>query len=457
MKTNVAVSIENVSKCYPIYSHPIDRLKQAISPKHKQYFQEFWALHNINFEINKGEAVGIIGRNGSGKSTLLQLICKTLTPTTGSIETKGRIAALLELGAGFNPEFTGRENVYINGAILGFNKREIESRFDSIVSFADIGAFIDRPVKTYSSGMFVRLAFAVQICVEPDILIIDEALAVGDIFFQQKCYKQLNKLLDNGTTIILVSHVMTQVEQFCQRALLLKNGNQVFAGKANEAVRKYYLLQQEDNAIEQPQNSLEQDAIQELIEPLSTWPSDAAFLNIIDKTQITNEWAKCIRVALCDGKLNPCSSFQQGETAYFYYEFEFLHDTEIPIIATALVNQQGLIVHAKSTLEYGSDVPSIIKKGEHLYVKHAIKLELAIGGYTFEPGLGTINLSDYQHRNSMHFTELYSKMIRLCNLPNVGTFTILPRLKGVPVQLLHHGIANLSGHCQVSKEPSVFS
>lgn len=202
----IAIKVQNLSKCYHIYDNPRDRLKQFVAPRlqrltwqhPKQYFREFWALKDVSFEVKKGETVGIIGRNGSGKSTLLQMICGTLTPTQGSIETNGRIAALLELGSGFNPEFTGRENVYMNASVLGLSNKEIDARFDDIVAFSDIGDFIEQPVKTYSSGMMVRLAFAVIAHVDADILIIDEALAVGDAFFTQKCMRFLRGFMKTG-------------------------------------------------------------------------------------------------------------------------------------------------------------------------------------------------------------------------------------------------------------------
>jgi ABC-type polysaccharide/polyol phosphate transport system ATPase subunit len=205
-----------------------------------KYFREFWALRGVHFCVKRGEAVGIIGRNGSGKSTLLQLICGTLAPTTGDIFATGRIGALLELGAGFDPEFTGRENVYLNGAILGLSHEEIYKKFDEIVAFADIGGFVDQPVKTYSSGMFIRLAFAVHAHTRPDILIVDEALSVGDIFFQQKCFQRMDFLLENGTTLLFVSHDLGAITKLCERTLFLRNGTLEFDGPTQEAVNRYY-------------------------------------------------------------------------------------------------------------------------------------------------------------------------------------------------------------------------
>ncbi len=246
---DIAIRVSNLSKCYHIYDTPRDRLKQFVLPRMqrvigrqpKQYFREFWALRDISFEIKKGETVGIIGRNGSGKSTLLQLICGTLSPTTGDIKAHGRIAALLELGSGFNPEFTGRENVYMNASVLGLSKEEVEACFDDIVAFADIGDFIEQPVKTYSSGMMVRLAFAVIAHVDADILIIDEALAVGDTFFQQKCMRFLRAFQDKQGTVLFVSHDTGAVLSLCDKAvLLIPNTSAMHLGNV-ETICKLYL------------------------------------------------------------------------------------------------------------------------------------------------------------------------------------------------------------------------
>ena len=246
MCSDIAIRVENLSKCYQIYNKPADRLKQSLCPRvqrllgrePQQYFKEFWALKNVSFEVKKGETVGIIGRNGSGKSTLLQMICGTLTPTSGSVQTFGRVAALLELGAGFNPEFTGRENVYLNASILGLSQEEIDQKFDAIAAFADIGEHLEQPVKTYSSGMFVRLAFAVIAHVDADILIIDEALAVGDAFFTQKCMRFLRDFMKSGT-ILFVSHDTGAIVNLCTYALLIRNGVIAQAGTPKEVTETY--------------------------------------------------------------------------------------------------------------------------------------------------------------------------------------------------------------------------
>ena len=244
---DVVISVKNLSKRFEIYDRPADRLKQFLFPKiqrllgrvPKQYFREFWALGDVSFEVKRGETVGIIGRNGSGKSTLLQIICGTLTPSSGRIETTGRLAALLELGSGFNPEFTGRENVYMNAAVLGLSSDEIDLRFDKILLFADIGEFIDQPVKTYSSGMMVRLAFSVAVHVEPEILVVDEALAVGDLLFQMKCLDKMEQIKSFGTTILFVSHGLEQVKRFCDRAIWIDHGNVQRDGESNYVSDQY--------------------------------------------------------------------------------------------------------------------------------------------------------------------------------------------------------------------------
>lgn len=238
--SDIAIKVEGLSKCYQIYDRPQDRLKQMLARGRKQYYKEFWALKDVSFEIKKGETVGIIGRNGGGKSTLLQMICGILNPTSGSVKTDGRIAALLELGSGFNPEFTGRENVYMNATVLGLSKLEIDARLDAIIGFADLGDFIEQPVKTYSSGMMVRLAFAVTVHVDADILVVDEALAVGDAFFTQKCMLQIKKLMNSGVTLLFVSHDSNAVKSLCSRALLLDSGQLTCAGDTNTVVEAYY-------------------------------------------------------------------------------------------------------------------------------------------------------------------------------------------------------------------------
>ncbi len=235
----VVISVQDLGKCYHIYDKPQDRLKQALLRWRRTYFREFWAVRHVSFEVRRGQALGVIGRNGSGKSTLLQIIAGTLVPTEGQVEVRGRLSALLELGSGFNAEFTGRENVYLQGAIMGIPRKVMEEKFDQIAAFADIGQFIDQPVKTYSSGMHARLAFSVSVAVDPEILIVDEILAVGDIGFQQRCLARLRTMRENGLTLLFVSHSPDSVKSICDSGLVLVEGQPVFYGPAEPAMNQY--------------------------------------------------------------------------------------------------------------------------------------------------------------------------------------------------------------------------
>jgi len=249
MSSEPVIKITGISKCYQGYGKPVHRLLQALYKTKKKFFREFWALRNVNLQVHKGETVGIIGRNGSGKSTLLQIIAGTLAPTGGEMEINGRVSAILELGAGFNPEFSGRENARLNASIVGLSREEIQTRMPEIIEFSELGTFIDQPVKTYSSGMYVRLAFSVSININPDILIIDEALAVGDIKFQRKCFRKLDELKSKGISIILVTHATDAVLAHCDRAMFLEGGQVRAFGEPKDVVNQYLehlFLEEED-------------------------------------------------------------------------------------------------------------------------------------------------------------------------------------------------------------------
>lgn len=381
MYSNIAISAKNLSKCYHIYNTPKDRLKQAISFGKKQYFQEFWALENISFEVKKGSSIGIIGRNGSGKSTLLQILCRTLTPTSGEVIINGKIAALLELGAGFNPEFTGRENVYLNGTILGLTKTEIDQRYDEIQAFADIGNFINQPVKTYSSGMFVRLAFAVQACVNPDILIVDEALSVGDVFFQQKCLQRMQQLRDQGTTLIFVSHDMSSVRDLCEQAIYLKKGKCVYFGPSGEAIIKYFA----DSSV----NPIS------LAAPISPTPSmgnqDKLSANAIvkfkesacwiaqDPPSTLNKIAQIIAIAVLDSADMPTMQTPMATTLKIRVLYQSLSNQRVNV-ALILRNRYNHVINCNGFDTQDSKPLAI---GEFAVVEFQIECMIEAGIYTF--------------------------------------------------------------------------
>ena len=455
--SDIAVEVRNISKCYQIYGRPQDRLKQSIFPRlqriagrpPKKYFHDFWALKNISFSVKKGETFGIIGRNGSGKSTLLQILAGTLAPTSGEALVMGRIAALLELGSGFNPEFSGRENVFLNGRILGLSENEIEARYDQIVDFAEIGEFIDQPVKTYSSGMFVRLAFAVQAHIDASIVIIDEALAVGDVFFQQKCYARLELLRKSGAAILLVSHSMPDIEQYCKRALLLEHGLPRFIGPASEASKRYYLLHQAaapaaEKAAAEPEIVPAGPNGDLLID--SFLPK--AFLDLSAKSQISAGRARCVRIALCDGAGQPCSSFRQGDLAVFYSEFELLEDVGVPICGVVIQNSRGVIVHGKNAWQYDNDQALGLSIGRRVLCRQEIALQLGPGEYTFEFGLASITQAQWDRRRSISHEEWGALYLTECVVTNAGQFSIGYAMKNGVAVLTHHGVADLPGRIQ---------
>lgn len=466
------IDVRNLSKRYEIYATPRDRLKQFVLPPLHQaarhagaalglsgmtgppsYFREFWALHDISFQVRRGQSLGIIGRNGSGKSTLLQILAGTLTPTSGEANVQGRIAALLELGSGFNPEFTGRDNVFLNARILGLTLAETEARYDRIVEFADIGDFIDQPVKTYSSGMYVRLAIAVQAHIDASIVMIDEALAVGDVFFQQKCHARLAQLQDSGTVIVLVSHSMPDIEQYCERAILLDHGEARFIGPSSEATKHYYLLHQAERGVAPPQAPVPAKVLEQLPrnEVLPRPPTEA-FLDLAGKPQISNGQARCVGVAFCNANREPANVFRQGDTALFHYEFELVEDIGVPICGIVISNERGIIVHGINSWQYDDDVPASLGPGSRVVCRQEVVLDLAQGQYTVEVGLACVSMNDWRNRKNMSHEESSASFTRICHVVNLGPFTVGLALRSGVSVLTHHGIADLPGKLTIATQ-----
>lgn len=408
MSSPVAISVKNLSKCYEIYSSPGNRLKQFIFPRLKRllgkkavnYYREFWALKDVSFEVKRGETVGIIGSNGSGKSTLLQMICGTLTPTSGTVQTYGRVAALLELGAGFNPEFTGRENVYLNATVLGLSIEEIDARFDAIAAFADIGEFIDQPIKTYSSGMSVRLAFAVQSQIDPDIFIVDEALSVGDAKFQAKCFDRLRQLKENGTCILLVTHSSEQIVSHCTRAILLSKGVQLEAGKPKDVVNRYLDLlfgkEKATLAVTETTSTVAEAAIEPALE------QDNFQLSAVDDSFSTRpgynpheyRWGDGTAAILdyylaADNATYP-SAFSTGQNITLAVSVKLLKDFLRPILGVTIKTKEGVTVYGANTETLGcaafSDAADM---GAVMQVTTAFKCNLAAGDYFISLGLAS--------------------------------------------------------------------
>lgn len=402
MSSDTAITVSSLSKCYHIYEHPRDRLKQMILRRlqsrlglNKQnYFREFWALHDVSFTIKKGETVGIIGRNGSGKSTLLQMICGTLHPTTGSVTTAGRIGALLELGSGFNPEFTGRENVYLNASLLGLTEKQIDERYEAIVAFADIGGFVNQPVKTYSSGMFVRLAFAVIAHIDADLLVIDEALAVGDAFFTQKCMRFLHDFIQRGS-IVFVSHDTAAVRGLCSRAIWLDKGKVMMDGMpkevCNQYLRAYYT---EGNATPEPlpdspiATSVLRD--EDLVDARLAFVNASNLRNDLQVFRFDpaaesfgERRAEIVDVAICDASGSPLSWAVGGERVMVRIAVCAHTDLASPIIGFMFKDRLGQTLFGDNTFLTTVDNRRFCPAGQTLVAEFAFRMPiLPAGDYT---------------------------------------------------------------------------
>lgn len=437
---DIAIRVNNLSKCYHIYHAPRDRLKQFVLPRlqrlmgepPKQHFREFWALKDVSFEVKKGEAVGIIGRNGSGKSTLLQMITGTLSPTSGTVSTQGRIAALLELGSGFNPDFSGRENVYLNGALLGFTRDQIDKKFDAIAAFADIGEHLNQPVKTYSSGMMLRLAFAVQVQVEPEILIVDEALAVGDALFQKRCFQRIEKLVFDGTTLLFVSHDQESVRTLTNRALLLHRGKAASWGLSSEVVLEYRrLLHDEESAYfgslskdmtERAQllNKTSASSISQDAPSLSSETDSAAEPSApetrSERLSFGDGEVKIIQVETLDGEGKPCSMYYPGERLCFRITCESRTDIDKLNVAIRLRNKEGVKIYSWGTLNQDMTVRAGIynapifwerqfQAGERFQVVLECACNLGVNLYEVQAAVAFEETPDYMSQRMLHWVD----------------------------------------------------
>lgn len=398
---DIAIEVKNVSKIYRLYDRPIDRLKEAVDPFKKKYHKEFYALSNVNFEVKRGETVGIIGKNGSGKSTLLKLITGVLTPNSGKIEVVGRVSALLELGAGFNPEFTGVENIYLNGTMMGYSKEDISKKVDSILDFADIGDFVSQPVKTYSSGMFARLAFAVAINVEPDILIVDEALSVGDVFFQNKCFRKFEELKDRGTTILFVSHDLGSVKQMCSRVLWLDEGNQKLFDVKDKVCSAYFNEQFE--VINKMNKDIIMADIEDTVEIVEYKDEIRYFPKIkaIDNN-ISSDSVKIISFFIKDSNGNMTEHLYSLECYTFHIVAQFYDYMKDLIFGFVLENSKGINILALNTYISEEKVFNS-KKGDIIETIFKVKLpKIMKGEYLISPAVAQGNQKNHVMLTWLH-------------------------------------------------------
>ena len=446
--TDTAIQVNNLGKCYEIYNNPRDRLKQFIAPRlqrlarqtPKQYFREFWALKDVSFEVKKGETLGIIGRNGCGKSTLLQLICGTLNPTSGSIQTNGRIAALLELGSGFNPEFTGRENVYMNASILGLAKEEIDTRFDDIAAFADIGQFMEQPVKTYSSGMFVRLAFAVIAHVDADILVVDEALSVGDAVFTQKCMHFIHSFQENGT-LIFVSHDIAAVQNICKSGIWLKNGRIEKSGTAKSISEAYFqYTQQEIYGDKVKLTSIAPTAMGDEPSPDTAAPPAINYVavasvcdNITAAKGWKTGWADVVSVSLT--RLSPGVEgvFKGGERVRLTVRAKAHELLQNPILGFLVRDRLGQDLFGENTLPFTNQVPTQVEAGMTFEGVFEFRLPMLPNGQYAV----TASVADGDQNNNIQHHWMHDALII-----NVSSSKIRHGLIGIPFERVELGVIN---------------
>jgi len=432
--SEIAISLNNVSKCYKRYSHPVDRLKEIFLPN-KSHADNFWALQDINLNVPKGETLGIIGQNGSGKSTLLQIIAGTLTPTTGEIGVNGRVSALLELGSGFNPEFTGRQNVFFNGQILGLSREEVEARFDEIAAFAELGDFIEQPIKTYSSGMFVRLAFAVAVSVNPEILIVDEALSVGDIYFQQKCFERIRDLKRLGTTLLFVSHDSGAVYKLCNRAILIESGKVILDDKPRQVIDLYEakLLKKRDTYSE----ALE---IQKLPESNSSLPlkSESSSSRKLAEVLINLPEVSVKFIKLLNESDQEIESIISEELLQLCIGLLFSDTFEDPHIGFKIRDRTGSVIFETNTFCMEQRVGKVVS-GTLLEIRFRFHVPLIEGEYTVTVGVADGAFGEGQFKRTLVYAH---------------NFTVLKVLKNRN-SILWSGIVNLQPSIFINKQAHV--
>ena len=435
MQNNLAISVQDVTKVYRLYDKPIDRLKEALSPTHKEYHKKFFALDKISFDVEKGTTVGIIGTNGSGKSTILKIITGVLSPTTGKVEVDGNISALLELGAGFNMDYTGIENVYMNGTMMGFSKEQMDQKLDEILNFADIGDFVYQPVKTYSSGMFVRLAFALAINVEPEILIVDEALSVGDVFFQAKCYKKIDEIRKKGTTVLMVTHDMGSIIKYCDKVVLLNRGAFVAEGAPGHMVDLYKKI------LANRLDDVERELTEEKFEMAYTFGTDAEPKkddfsvesgNLMKEkltlnpnvTEYGDGRAEIYDLGLLDEKGDVTNMLLKGEYFTIRERIRFFANIENPIFTYTIKDKKGMDLTGTNTLYEGSDVHSV-KDGDTYEVEFRQKMTLQGGEY-----LLSMSCTGFENGTHTVYHRLYdvANITVISNKNTVGVYDMEPEV-----------------------------
>ncbi|MBS6954619.1 MAG: ABC transporter ATP-binding protein [Enterocloster asparagiformis] len=459
-----AISVKDVTKVYKLYEKPIDRLKESVSPTHKNYHRDFYALNGLSFNVKKGETVGIIGTNGSGKSTILKIITGVLTPTTGQVQVDGKISALLELGAGFNMDYTGIENIYMNGTMMGYTKKEMEAKLEDILDFAEIGDFVYQPVKTYSSGMFVRLAFALAINVEPEILIVDEALSVGDVFFQSKCYRRMEEIRQSGTTILMVTHDMGSIIKYCDKVVLLHKGEFISQGTPGHMVDLYkkILAGQMDSLRAQLEQERREEELRaqegKASEGDSARPQaakgadgdgavgmsdfsggmdlsgggkpklmkDQLTINY-DRTEYGDGRAEIYDLGLLDERGNITNLLLKGEMFTIRERIRFNAEIQSPIFTFTIKDKMGTELTGTNTMFEGADIQPV-KPGDAYTVEFTQKMNLQGGEY-----LLSMSCTGFEHGEHVVYHRLYNitNVTVISNKNTVGVYDMESQVTAV--------------------------
>lgn len=429
MDKNIAISVMDVSKIYRLYDKPIDRLKEALSPTHKKYHKEFFALDKLSFNVEKGSTVGIIGTNGSGKSTILKIITGVLNPSTGSVKVDGNISALLELGAGFNSDYTGIENIYMNGTMMGFSREEMEKKLPEILEFADIGDFVYQPVKTYSSGMFVRLAFALAINVEPEILIVDEALSVGDVFFQSKCYAKMEEIRKKGTTILMVTHDMGSIIKYCDKVVLLNKGKFLAEGSARDMVDLYKkILAGQFDETSMELSDFNSGVVEDLANiKMSKEDTFMKTTNELMKAKMTinpslTEYgdgrASIVDFGIVDAKGSISNLLMKGEYFYIKEKIRFNSKIKSPIFTYTIKDKKGTELSGTNTMLEAAKVEEV-DEGDIYEVSFKQKMTLQGGEY-----LLSMSCTGFEEGDLQVYHRLYdvASITVISNKNTVGIF-----------------------------------
>jgi len=451
------ITVHNLGKSYWLYPTMQRRLLGCFVEPRRLGARPFSALSGLTFELYPGEAIALIGKNGAGKSTALQVLAGITPPTDGTFHINGRVCALLELGSGFNPEFTGRQNIALAGALLGLTREQIKQEEENIITFADIGEFIDQPVKFYSSGMFVRLAFAVAVAGQPDLLIVDEALAVGDIFFRQKCYARLREMREKGMAVILVTHSQGDVTEFCDRAILLEHGRQMYIGDPVEAMVQYYRSVQGRNLLYNVEKTCPQQGYTPALSssnleavPGHPWPDLVKyFINVELEKQQCVPGASLLRFCLTDEKDQPANIFEQGYVMRVYTEFQVEFPVDIPAIGVTIFNDKGLAIYSKGTVLQGVFSAPVTCVPARIFSCHEITLDIACGEYTLTLGLAAITQDIAAQMAYCGYEDWVQGSQRLVTAINTTIVSIVLPFSRYPSRVKNFGLVDLPSRTSI--------